>query len=146
MSRPPKYATAREAAEQSLYSKMGGASIGYSLSEFIAKVTQNCTVCGREPTEVTYISRKSDSYTLHWNYIVKHKTVCGTCKKLAIHFDLDHIVRHCARIMAKRMHDKRRAVVSPGPGKTLIEILVDSPCPDIPLNLDGREHDLTESD
>jgi len=108
MSRPPKYATAREAAENNLYSKQRGARECLSLREFIDQVTSRCSICGQHPTESLAVSRKDDTYILWWNYIVKGNTVCGTCKKLAIHFDLSLIVKHCARIMAKRMHDKRK--------------------------------------
>ena len=109
MSRPPKYATAREAAENNLYSKCGGAIRGLSLKEFIYKVTSKCDICGCEPSEHLHVSRKDEAYDLRWNYVVKGGTVvCGTCKKLAMHFSIDYIVPHCARIMAKRMHDKRK--------------------------------------
>jgi hypothetical protein len=109
MSRPHKYTTAKEAAEHNLYSKWGGAIRGFSLEEFIKKATSKCSVCGRDPQGHLHVSRKDDVYDLRWNYVVKGGTVvCGACKMLMMHFDLDFIVKHCARIMAKRMHDKRR--------------------------------------
>jgi hypothetical protein len=109
MTRPLKYDTAKEAAEASLYSKMGGAArTGLTLEKFVSLVTAKCDVCGQHPTEHLAMNRKDDSYILWWNYIAQGVTVCGTCKKLAIHFDLDRMVRHCARIMAKRGADKRR--------------------------------------
>jgi len=116
MSRPPLYASAREAAENNLYSKMMGARMGLSLFHFILKATSRCDVCGCKPAEALTVVRQDGTYTLMWNYIKPthtlttegYQVLCGTCRKLALHFDTDYIVRHCARIMAKRMHDKRR--------------------------------------
>lgn len=122
MARPSKYATAKEAAEHNLYSKVLGSRLGLDLESFIEIATSKCHCCGRAPTEQLSVCRKDDSYVLDWNYIIDGKPTCGTCKKLAIHFDMDRIVKHCARIMAKRMHDKRRAKkqVSPEAGITLM--------------------------
>jgi hypothetical protein len=114
MTRPLKYDTAKEAAEASLYSKVGGARMGLSLEEFTELVTSKCTVCGTKPTSGFTMLRKDDQYHYCYHHIVKGKPVCGTCRTLAKQFNLDYIVRHCARIMAKRMHDRRRAALSQG--------------------------------
>ena len=129
MPRPPKYATAKEAAEHNLYSKMGGASMGLSLFHFILKATSRCEICGCKPSELLTVSRLDDRYELRWNYVRPtnwittegYQVTCGTCKKLALMFDIDYIVKHAARIMAKRMHDKRKGIVIPKPGITLSE-------------------------
>jgi hypothetical protein len=113
MPRPKKYATAQEAAENNLFSKMGGARMGFSLRGFLATVTKNCFLCGREPQERLVVSRKDGSYELMWNYIVvlrssefatvKLVPMCKMCRLLHRHFDIKALISHCARIMARRM-------------------------------------------
>ena len=113
MPRPKKYATAQEAAENNLFSKMGGAKIGFSLKGFIALSTDRCFLCGREPMEVLHVSRSDGTYKLMWNYIVtlrssEYSTVklvamCRSCRMLHRHFDIRALISHCARIMARRM-------------------------------------------
>ena len=103
--------------------------MGLPLFYFILKVTSRCEICGCKPSEKLEVTRKDGSYTLMWNYVRPTHTIttegyqvtCGTCKKLAVYFDIDHIVKHAARIMAKRMHDKRRERVIPGPGINEVE-------------------------
>lgn len=113
MPRPPKYATAKEAAEANLYSKMGGVKTGISQSHFIEHATSKCYICGSKPSESLTVNRSDGSYTLKWNYVTLYppifSTVCGYCKRLEVHgFTTGEIISHAARIMAKRMHDKRR--------------------------------------
>ena len=113
MPRPPKWATAQEAAENSLYSKMGGTKQGIPLQGFIDLSTQPCFLCGRKPQERLHVSRKDGSYDLYWNYIVtlrsseyvtvKLVAMCRTCRLLHRHFDIKALISHCARIMARRM-------------------------------------------
>lgn len=82
--------------------------MGLSFPNFISIVTSKCIICGCNPSEELVIDRKDSSYTLKWHYITTGGACCKVCKTLQQHFDIDMIVRHCARIMAKRMHDKRR--------------------------------------
>jgi hypothetical protein len=128
--RPTKYPTAKEAAEKNLYSKMRGSEMGFSLREFINLSTQPCHVCGVEPHRALFIKRIKDRYVLHWNYIVCGKPTCGMCRELAKKYGIPQILRLSARIMAKRMHDKRRKeikidncsdIVIPSSGITPIE-------------------------
>lgn len=121
MGRPPKYATAKEAAENNLYSKLLGSRWGLTLGEFIDLVTAKCHLCGVEPHEALFVKRVQDKYVLHWNYILDGKPTCKMCKALAKDYGIPQILRHSARIMAKRMHDKRKGIVIPGPGITLAE-------------------------
>lgn len=114
MPRPQKYVTAKEAAEQNLYSKMGGAKTGIPLREFITLSTERCFLCGCKPKERLYVCRKDGSHELMWNYIVvlrsneyitvKLATMCKMCRTLYRHFDIMALISHCARIMARRMH------------------------------------------
>lgn len=108
MGRPSKYSSAREAAEANLYSKQGGLSLGLTLHEFIQLSTSRCHVCNQEPSQPLVVNRTDDKYVLHWNYLVDGKPTCAMCKELAKEYGIPIILRHCARIMAKRMHDKRR--------------------------------------
>ena len=134
--RPPKFATAKEAAENNLYSKWGGAIRGFSLEEFIDKVTAKCEVCGSDPSEHLHVSRKADAYDLRWNYIVRDAVVvCGTCKRLALVFDIDYIVGHCAKIMAKRSWEKRRTKAELSTG---LERWANSVIPDPGITPEGR--------
>jgi len=82
--------------------------MGLSLEEFIDLSTSKCSICGVEPHEAMFVKRTQDRYVLHWNYIVDGQPVCKMCKALAKDYGIPQILRHCARIMAKRMHDKRR--------------------------------------
>jgi hypothetical protein len=109
MPRPLKYATAKEAAEASLYSKVGGAHTGLSLEEFVELATSKCTVCGSDPDMELVMVRAKDSHLLKWNHITEGKPVCSMCRRLTQEYGIEEILSHCARIMAKRMHDKRRA-------------------------------------
>jgi hypothetical protein len=113
MPRPKKYSTAKEAAENNLFSKMGGAKIGFSLKGFIALSTGRCFLCGREPRERLVVTRSDGTYKLMWNYIValrssefstvKLVAMCKMCRLLHRHFDIKALISHCARIMARRM-------------------------------------------
>lgn len=108
MPRPPKYDTAKDAAENNLYSKMRGAQMGLSLEEFIYLATSKCHVCGDIPSIALMVDRKDSKYVLHWNYVVNGEPTCSMCKALAKDYGIKVILRHAARIMAKRMHDKKR--------------------------------------
>ena len=115
MGRPLKYATAKEANENNLYSKQGGPVTGLTLEEFIDLSTQKCNICGCDPGEKLITSRTDDRHVLMWNFIEYSSKgpkvwlpLCRMCRLMYRHFDIDALVRHCARIMAKRMHDKRR--------------------------------------
>lgn len=117
MPRPVKYATAKEAAENNLYSKMGGPDTGLSLEEFIGIVTSKCEICGCKPDQSLVVKRAQDKYDLHYNYMsgdyeskpgrFRYKTVCKMCRILDKEYGIKIILRHAARIMAKRMHDKK---------------------------------------
>lgn len=107
MARPVKYATAQEAAEQNLYSKMGGANWGLTLSEFIELVSDKCDLCGRPPQEKITTCRKDGTYELKWHYLKKDvdgkpRPLCKACRLMLMHFDLKPLLSHCARIMARR--------------------------------------------
>jgi hypothetical protein len=136
MPRPKKYATAKEAAENNLFSKMGGARIGFSLKGFIAISTGRCFLCGREPRERLVVTRSDGTYKLMWNYIValrssefstvKLVAMCKMCRLLHRHFDIKALISHCARIMARRMwkvHSKWFSQAQEKPSeKTLADI------------------------
>ena len=98
MPRPKKYDTAKDAAENNLFSKMGGAQVGFSLKGFIDLSTKNCFLCGCTPKEKLVVSRKDGTYELRWNYIVTLRssefstvrlvTMCKMCRLLHRHFDM----------------------------------------------------------
>jgi len=107
MSRPPKYATAMEAAHNNLYSKMGGHNLGLPLEKFIHLATGKCDICGQLPREALIVNRKDGGYTLLWHYVLQtetgHVALCKMCRMLASQYDMKELISHCARIMARRM-------------------------------------------
>ena len=107
MPRPPKYATAEEAARNNLYSKMAGQNLGLSIDEFIHLATGRCEICGLPPQEALIVDRRDGTCKLMWHYVArgenKHIALCRMCKTLAQTFKLNEIISHCARIMARRM-------------------------------------------
>jgi hypothetical protein len=137
MPRPKKYDTAQEAAENNLFSKMGGAKLGFSLQGFTKLVTQKCFLCGREPHEIMLVSRRDGSYELKWNYIVvlrssEYSTVklvpmCRMCRLLHRHFDIRALISHCARIMARRMWKVHSKWFLQAQDKPLVKRLDDNP-------------------
>jgi len=108
MPRPTKYATAKEAAQASLYSKKGGPATGLSFGEFALVSNCRCYVCHSEPSETLNYKRGGDIYELKYNYVVNKEPICGMCKRLASDYGINEIVSHAGKIMAKRMHDKRK--------------------------------------
>lgn len=107
MPRPPKYATAKEAAHNNLYSKLAGHNLGLSLEQFMHHATGKCTICGQMPQEILVVDRKNDTYELAWHYVLRtedgHMALCKMCKMLASQFEMKELISHCARIMARRM-------------------------------------------
>jgi hypothetical protein len=103
-----KYATAQEAANSNLYSKMGGHNLGLPLEEFIHVATRKCELCGQDPQQVLVVDRKDGRHELMWHYVVrtedqKHIALCKMCKMLASQFEIKELISHCARLMARRM-------------------------------------------
>jgi hypothetical protein len=136
MGRPPKYATVKEAAQQNLYSKLGGQDgTGLGFGEFALVSHARCYICHMPPSEKLIQKRQGEEFILEWNYVIDKEPTCGMCKRLAKDYGIDEIVSHAGKIMAKRMHDKRKKahaeaaisdaldtwadIVSPGPGITL---------------------------
>jgi hypothetical protein len=107
MPRPLKYATAKEAAHNNLYSKLAGQNLGLSLEQFIYHATQKCELCGQQPQEMLIVDRKDGRHDLAWHYVVRTEDgyicLCRMCKTLAQSFKMKDIISHCARIMARRM-------------------------------------------
>lgn len=107
MPRPPKYATAMEAAHNNLYSKMAGQNLGLSLEQFMYVATGKCDICGQPPQELLVVDRKDGRYELAWHYVIRTESgyipLCKMCKTLAQSFKLEELISHCARIMARRM-------------------------------------------
>jgi hypothetical protein len=128
MPRPPKYATALEAAHNNLYSKMGGLSMGLSIEQFMHIATGKCELCGQPPKELLLIDRQHDCYELMWHYVFPtengHVPMCKMCKTLAQQFPIKELISHCARIMARRMwqvHSKWLDMFLQGQDKPLVE-------------------------
>ena len=107
MPRPPKYATAREAAHNNLYSKMAGQNLDLSLEQFIHIATGKCDICGLPPQEIRVVDRKDGRCELAWHYVMRigdgYIPLCRMCKMLAQQFKMKDLISHCARIMARRM-------------------------------------------
>jgi hypothetical protein len=107
MPRPPKYATAEQAAHNNLYSKMAGQNLGLSLEQFMHIATSRCFLCGQQPQTLLIVNRKDGKCELAWHYVVRveegHVAMCRMCKTLAQSFKMKDIISHCARIMARRM-------------------------------------------
>ena len=109
MPRPLKYATAKEAAHNNLYSKMAGQhNFGLSLEQFMHLVTGKCDLCGQPPKEILIVDRKDGRCELAWHYIIQkedggHVAMCRMCRMLTQQFKIKDLISHCARIMAKRM-------------------------------------------
>ena len=107
MPRPLKYATAKEAAHNNLYSKMAGQNMGLSLEQFMHLVTGKCDLCGQPPKEILIVDRKDGRCELAWHYLMidgedKLKPLCRICRMLLTNYDLKELLAHCARIMARR--------------------------------------------
>jgi hypothetical protein len=146
MSRPPKYATAMEAAHNNLYSKMGGLNTGLPLEQFIHIATGKCEICGQRPQEALIVNRKDGGCTLLWHYVMttetKHIALCKMCRMLASQYDMKELISHCARIMARRMwhvHTKWLNAFFQGQDKLLDDDVIIKPCTgvakkDRPLN------------
>jgi hypothetical protein len=124
MPRPPKYATAEEAAHNNLYSKMGGQNLGLPLDQFIHVATGKCDICGQPPIEALIVDRTDGEYTLLWHYVIQtetgHIALCKMCRMLASQYDMKELISHCARIMARRMwqvHTKWLGIVFSGQDK-----------------------------
>ena len=102
-----KYATAKEAAHNNLYSKLAGQNLGLSLEQFIYVARGKCNLCGQEPQELLIVDRKDGRHELAWHYVVRTEDgyicLCRMCKTLAQQFKMKDIISHCARIMARRM-------------------------------------------
>lgn len=79
-----------------------------SLEEFLDIVTSKCSICGMTPDQTLVVKRADDKHILHHHFIHNGETVCRMCRALAKDYGIKIILRHAARIMAKRMHDKRR--------------------------------------
>jgi hypothetical protein len=110
MARPVIYATAQEAAEHNLYSKMGGATLGLTLEEFIKLVSHKCDLCGQGPIEELEIRRRDGKYILKYHFLQydrhgKLQPLCRSCRALLSIHDLKGLLSHCARIMARRKWD-----------------------------------------
>ena len=107
MPRPLKYATAKVAVENNLYSKMAGQNLGLSLEEFMHVATGKCEICGLPPQELLVVDRKDGRHELAWHYVMRtedgYAPLCRMCKTLAQSFKMEDIISHCARIMARRM-------------------------------------------
>jgi len=108
LPRPKKYATAREAAQNNLYSKMAGQNLGLSLEQFIHLAGGKCDICGQPPQEILVVDRSDGKHKLAWHYVMEtedggHMALCKMCKILAQQYKLKDLISHCARIMARRM-------------------------------------------
>ena len=129
MPRPPKYATAAEAARNNLYSKMGGLNMGLPIERFMQLATGKCTLCGQKPRELLVVDRSDGRHELAWHYVVAtedggHMALCRMCKVLCNQFDLKELISHCARLMAKRMwqvHYKWTETLFQGQDKLILE-------------------------
>lgn len=108
MPRPYKYKTIREAAERNLYSKYGGWHTGLTFEEFSLISGTRCYVCHGKPAEELTVERGGESYTLLYNYVVNKEPICRMCRQLATDYGIDTIISHSARILAARMHAKRK--------------------------------------
>jgi hypothetical protein len=127
MPRPKKYATAREAAHNNLYSKMAGQNLGLSLEQFMYVATGKCELCGQPPLEVLVVDRKDGRHELAWHYVIRTESgyicLCRMCKTLAQSFKMKDIISHCARIMARRMwkvHTRWTDLLFQGQDKPLV--------------------------
>jgi hypothetical protein len=74
-------------------------------------VEEKCSVCGCEPTGTLTYRRSGERYDLHWNHVQfdmmgQLQPVCTTCKFLLTHHDLREVLRTCAKIMARKLHNK----------------------------------------
>jgi hypothetical protein len=135
MPRPPKYATAEEAAHNNLYSKMAGQNLGLSLEQFIHIATSQCEICGQAPREALIVNRKDGGHTLMWHYVIRSETgyipLCKMCKTLAQQYKLKELISHCARIMARRMwkvHSKWTDGLLQAQEKPLVDTSTLTPC------------------
>lgn len=88
---------------------MGGPATGLSIGEFALVSHARCYICHGKPSEILTQKRAGETYNLKFNYVVDREPICGMCKKLAKDYGISEIVSHAGKIMAKRMHDKRRS-------------------------------------
>jgi len=139
MPRPLKYATAKEAAHNNLYSKLAGQNLGLPLEKFIHLATGKCSLCGQQPQELLIVDRKDGRHELAWHYVVQSEdgfiSLCKMCKTLAQSFKMKDIISHCARIMARRMwkvHSKWTDQLFLGQDKPQDERSIITPTPGLP--------------